>query len=725
MESIEIRAVPREALSDRLRTCTALGLVLACAAALPAAAQTDAPQPPTQLPAIAVEGQAAPLSQGYKPERASSPKFTEPLVDTPKTITVIPREVIEERGATSLTEVLRTVPGISLGAGEGGIAAGDRTFIRGYEARGDTFVDGMRDFGAYFRDPFNLEQVEIVKGPGSAYTGRGSTGGSLNQVSKTPRAENFVGGALTLGTDMTKRATVDINQVAADGVAVRLNAMGHDAEVAGRDEVEQQRWGVAPSLTIGLGGPTQLTFSYFHLTQNNIPDYGHPFAPATGKPVDVDRDNFYGLVNRDYDDAQADIGTVRLDHEFNEQLSLRSQLRYGRTLRDFIVTKPEYTAGASVVQRNVRTRDSEDTILANQTDLVSRFETAGIEHTLVTGIELSREESENRARGPNSTSNPPADLFNPNPADPFSVYPTHTGARTEATVDTLALYAFDTVKLSEQWELVGGVRWDHYDTDYTSTAADGTATNLSRVDKFWNWQGSIVYKPLPNGSIYVSYGTSSNPSAEYMSLSAGSSTQDATVNTAPEENVAYELGTKWDLFDERLSVTAAIFRTEKKNARQNDPFGPDQVLTGKNRVDGFEIGIAGSITDRWQVFGGYTYLDSEIVKSNNTDEVGKEFANIAPHNFSLWTTYDVTDDIEVGFGALYADRRYANNTNTRKLPSYWRFDAMASYQLTENVGLQLNLLNLTDETIYDSTHNGQHALVAPGRTLLLTTTFKY
>lgn len=716
MRPLPLYAAPAVLPRHRLLACSAIALVAACAAATSARAQGTAPVP---LPTVSVEGQT-PAGESYKTETSSSPKFTEPLVDTPRTITVIPRAVMEQRGATSLTEVLRTVPGISLGAGEGGIAAGDRTFIRGFDARSDMFVDGARDFGAYFRDPFNLEQVEILKGPASAYTGRGSTGGSINQVSKTPKAENFYSGALTLGTDMTKRATIDVNQAVSDGVAVRLNAMGHDAEVAGRDDVEQQRWGVAPSITFGLGKPTQVTASYFHLNQDNIPDYGHPFNPATGRPVDVNRDNFYGLVNRDFDEAQADIGTLRFDHEFNDMFKFRNLTRYGETTRNFIVTKPEFTAGASTVTRANRSRDSEDSILLNQSDLTSKFDTGFINHTLVTGIELSRETSENRARAPTTGSLPAADLFNPNSGDPFSVNPAYSGARTDAEVGTIGIYAFDTLKLSEQWELVGGLRWDRFTTDFTSIATTGVATEFDRTDRTLNGQGAVVFKPMPNGSIYVSYGTSSNPSAEFLTLAANNA------NTAPEKTRAYELGTKWDLFNNRLAATAAIFRTEKTNARVTDPLGGTAlVLDGEQRVDGFEIGLSGAITDRWKVFGGYTYLKSEITKSSVAADVGKEFPNIAPHNFSLWTTYDITKDVGIGAGATYQDRRFANTANDRLLPDYWRFDAMASYQLTEHVGLRLNLLNLTDETIYDSTHNGQHALVAPGRTALLTAVFNY
>lgn len=704
-----------EGLARQLFGGTALGLCLSTFAA--AAAAQNSPEAPAVLPAITVEGVQPATS--YKPERVTSPKFTQPLVDTPKTITIVPKELIEDRGATSITDALRTVPGISLGAGEGGIAAGDRTFIRGYDARGDNFVDGARDFGTYFRDPFNIEQVEVLKGPGSAYAGRGSTGGAINYVTKAPTAENFVAGTLGIGTDLTKRATADVNQVVTEGTAVRLNAMVQDGDVAGRDEVRNRRWGIAPSLAVGLGGPTTLTLSYFHLEQDNVPDYGHPFNTTTGLPVDVDQENFYGLTGRDYDRAHVHMGSVRLEHRFDDSLTLRNQLRFGYTDRDLIVTKPApVTSGATTVTRDARSRDSIYWNVTNQTDVTAEFSTFGVGHTLVTGVELVREFLNNRPR--TITAAPPADLAHPNPDDFYAGSISHSGAKTAAKVDTLAFYAFDTLKLTEQLLLMGGLRFDRIDTRHKSIAVGGAETRLGREDNLLSGSGAVVFKPLPNGSVYFAYGTSFNPSAEFVALAEN------TANVAPEENKSYEVGTKWDLFDERLSLSFALFRTEKTNARVSDPLGgPDLLLDGANRVNGFEIGIAGSLTERWEIFGGYAFLDSKITKSTNPDEVGKDFANIPRHNFSVWTTYKVLTDVEVGFGASYQSERYANNLNTLRLPDYWRFDAMASYRINENVAVRLNVLNITDELYYDSTHNGQHALVAPGRSALLTTSFKF
>ncbi len=691
---------------------SAIGIALAYGTT---AVQAQAQEAPVEVPAISVEAEAP--GTGYKASGMQSPKYSQPLVDIPQTITVIPQEVIEDRGATSLQEVLRTTPGISLGAGEGGLPLGDRAFIRGFDARTDTFVDGFRDFGSYFRDPFNLEQVEVTKGPGSAYAGRGSTGGTINLVTKTPRADAFYAGSASIDNELSTRFTVDLNQPLADsgleGGAVRLNAVFHEGTVPGRDEVDYERWGIAPSLTLGLGTPTRVTIGYQHFEQDDIPDYGHPFNPATGKPIDVDRDNFYGLTDRDHDIVESDIATLQVTHDLNDSLTLQNTMRYGRSVKDFIVTKPEYTAGDPTVYRSDRSRDSEDEIIANQTNLQADFATGPLRHSASLGLDLTREKSSNQSRSIDDAV--PADFDDPDPHTPYNGAITPDGQRAKSVTDGLAIYAFDTVQLTDQWAISGGVRWDVFETDYTNS--DGE--RFERSDSVVSYRAGVSYKPLPNGSIYFSYGTSVNPSAEGLTLS------DTNDQLKPEESESYELGTKWELFDRKLLVNAALFRTDKTNARTSTGRGAPQVLDGEQRVQGVEIGLAGNITEDWSVFGGYTFLDSEILESVNPAEVGNEFANIAPHNFSLWTAYDVTDALRLGFGATYSDRRYANNTNDRKLPSYWRFDAMAAYEITENVAVQLNVMNLTDELYYDSTHAGQHALVAPGRTFLVSTNFRF
>lgn len=724
--------------SRHILGASTLGLALTCAAG-PLSAQTagqTAAQGATQLPSISVEGQgAAAAPTGYKADQSQSPKYTAPLLDTPRTVTVIPAEVIENQGATSLADVLRTTPGITLGSGEGGNPIGDRPFIRGFDAMTDTFVDGLRDPASQSREIFNLESVEVSKGPSSAYTGRGGTGGSLNLVTKTAKAGNFAAGAATLGTDRTKRLTGDVNRVIADGVAVRLNAMVHDADVAGRDAVEVSRWGIAPSITFGLNGPTRAKLSFYHLQTDDIPDYGHPFNPRTGRPVDVDRHNFYGLKNRDFQKTQTDSGTVQLEHDITSKITLRNTTRYSWSENKYIVTNPDdsrQNVPNGMVWRSPKSRNSDNTALINQTDLYGEFDLAGFKNNFSTGFELSRENTRNRAyavaAGTNVNNNCRTlglrapynctSLFNPNPDDPWTGSIAPAATYTDTTTTTASAYVFDTIELTPQWAVNGGLRFDKY-----STKVD--PTNLKNDSNFWNYQVGVVYKPLPNGAIYISHGTSSNPSGENsgegsLSLSA------ANQNIDPEENVSYELGTKWELMNRKLSVNAAIFRTEKTNARVNNPLGGEQLLVGKQRVDGFEVGAAGNIADAWKIFAGYTLLHSEIVGGGpaRTNE-GKEFPGTPKHSFSVWTTYDATDRLTVGGGAYFQSRRFADAANTKSVPSYWRFDAMASYKVTDQVSVQLNGQNLFNETYYDKLHPAHFATVAPGRTVLLTTSVKF
>jgi catecholate siderophore receptor len=704
------------------RMLGAASAVAISAASLPATAQQ--PAPPAQLPTISVEGQK-PAEQGesYKVDQSASPKFTAPLLDTPKSVTVITQELIQQRGADTLLEVLRTTPGISLGAGEGGNPIGDRPFIRGFDALTDTYIDGIRDTGALGRESFNLEQIEITKGPSSAYGGRGTTGGSLNLVSKTAKAENFNAGSVTLGTDLTKRATADISRIIDNNIAFRINAMAHDGEVAGRDDVEVQRFGLAPTITFGLNKPTRVTLSYYHLQTDDIPDYGHPFDPRTGKPVEVDRDNFYGLTSRDFKETVYDGVTAQIEHDLNNGATLRNTTRYSYSENDYVVTKPNASLAqvlAGQMSRESRGRNADTSSVANVTDVTGETEIGGLKNSYVAGLELSREYTKNRGYTLNPATLTGVSLYNPNPGDPYNgtVGPSSSFAHTRT--DTQAVYVLDTIELTKQWLLNLGLRYDRY----KSQATTGTSALESDSD-FLNYQAGVVYKPAPNGSIYVSYSTSSTPPG----FGAGQGGTDANLSLTnqdlePEENVSYELGAKWDVLNNRLSLTGAIFRIEKTNARVTD--GGVTTNIGEQRVDGFEVGLSGNLTPAWKIFGGYTFLKAELVDDGPTaTNDGKKFPSIAPHNVSLWTTYDLTGDWTVGAGAIWMAERFANAANTYQLPSYWRFDAMASYEISPSVNVQLNVQNLLDETIYDSTHNGQFAPVAPGRVALLTTNFKF
>jgi len=679
----------------------------------------------------------------YKPEKLQTTKYTVPLRDVPQTVTVVPKEVIKEQGATSLRDVLKNVPGITMQAGEGGVPTGDNLSIRGFNARTDLFVDGIRDFGGYTRDPFNLEQVEVVKGPSSSNSGRGSTGGSVNLESKTPKLKNIYDFTLAGGTDNYGRATFDVNQpiTPLPGAAVRLNGVYHTQDTAGRDYVEQERWGVAPSVAFGLGTETRETLSYFHLDQDNMPDYGIPWVPRTNNNTglrpgipDVDFDNWYGLLDRDYEKISTDMLTSVFEHDFNEKLKLRNATRIGRTDRDSIVTAPRFDnsgADAADVRRtDWKSRDQVDTILTNVLDLRYDFETGKVKHELVGGLELTRETSKNYARvDDDSLDAPNTDLENPNPHNGPAYNPAirRNGAYTDATADTVALYAFDTIKLNEQWQLSGGARWESFEMDYLSHPATGSNVRLDRQDEMFSYRGAVTYKPQENGSIYLGYGTSFNPSAEGLTL-ASTNTASNNVNVDPEESRTIELGTKWDLFDNKLALTAAIFRTDKTNARTEDPADSSDiiVLEGEQRVQGFEIGFTGTITDKWRLLGGYTFLDSEVLESKNSNEVGNELMNTPDHSFNLWSVHTLPYGFEVGGGVQFTDERFNNNrSDTRQTaPDFLLFDAMISYKLNEHVTFRLNGYNLTDEDYIDSVGGG-HFIPGSGRSFVLSTNFSF
>lgn len=732
-------------LVTRLLSYTALGLVLCCAASRPTLAQSS--EGSVQLPPVSVQGQTG--QSGYKVDEPTLPKFTEPIRDTPQTINVVPKQVIEQRGATTLRDVLRNVPGITVNAGEGGGPQGDNLRIRGFAANTDLFLDGMRDISQTSRDPFNLQQLEVLKGPSSIAFGRGSTGGIVNQVSKTPSVEApFYDGALTVGTDMTKRATIDLNQPLTDGLslggaALRLNAMVHDSNVAGRDEIENQRWGFAPSLTVGQNRDTRATLSYFHLTQDNLPDYGLPLINGR-VPQGIDRGNYYGLRNIETEQTQNEIGTLKVEHDINDALMLRNQFRYEYDTRYAIVSPPRasaFTLANGLVTHNVSNpatlaaanagnapgRDTYNKLITNQTDLTSRFETFGLGHALVTGVELSHEVFDNRAFS--YTNIPAASAFFPNPRAANGAFT--PGTKSHAEADSFGVYAIDTVKLSPQWEVVGGLRYDRMETDSTSRTAAGVRTDLSRTDDMPSWRAALVYKPVEAGTVYVAYGTSFNPSAESLSLAVDAGGANTSANSAtlpPEKNKSYEIGTKWEVLDKRLFLTGAIFRIVKTNARTQDPLNLTDftVLDGEQRVDGFELGAVGQLTRDWQVFAGYTYLDGKVTKSRNAAELGNQTGNTPHHSFSAWTTYDVTQRFQVGFGTQYVSERTISTTNTNRLPDYWLFDAMLGYRLAENVDLRLNILNLTDEFYIDRVHSGGgHGVPGAGRTALLTTAFHF
>jgi catecholate siderophore receptor len=663
----------------------------------------------------------------------ASPKFTQPLRDIPQTVTVINKQAIEEQGATTLRDVLQNVPGLTITAGEGGAPAGDNLTLRGFSARNDIFIDGVRDLSPQSRDPFNLEQVEVIKGPTSAVSGRGSTGGTINLISKIPTLSPFYNFDIVFGTDRTKRVTGDINVPLdklgwGDRTSFRLNLMAHDSNFAGRKVIENNRWGIAPTFSFGLGRKTFVSVGYFHLQQNNISDYGIPWVPATSnalaayrdRPAPVPRDTFYGFLDRDKEKLRSDLATIQLTHTFNDNLSLRNQLRYANSSRDSIATPPRFTTNvnSTAINREMRSWITEDRVWDNQTDLSAKFDTGFLKHSLVTGVSFTRE---NNRRTLRTAPNSPTTLLDPNPNDVYTGLIRVNPLDGDITANSQAVYLFDTVSFGEKFDLTGGLRFDRFDAQglaIPATIDATTRTVVDRVDKLLSFRVGAVYKPLSNGSVYASVASSLSPSLEGLSYGAALATLD------PEKTYNYELGTKWDLFNNRILMSAAIFRVDKTNARTPGlPGEPPTVLNGRQRVDGFEFGVTGIIKRGWSVLGAYTLLDSKVLESNanlvngTSLEIGRRLINTPRNSMSLWSTYQTPWRLTIGGGARFIGKRYGNTTNTRFVDSYYLIDAMASYKINKYIDLRLNAYNLTNEYYFDRIGGG-HLVPGAGRSAL-------
>ena len=662
---------------------------------------------------------------------AASPKFSQAPLDTPQTITSVPQEVMQEQGVTTLRDALRNVAGISLAAGEGG-AQGDNLTIRGFTARNDLFIDGMRDFGSYYRDPFNTQEVEVLQGPSSVTFGRGSTGGVVNQATKTAGLTRFISGDVDFGTDLTRRVAFDIDQPLPQlgkGAALRLNLMGDEGNVAGRDIAENRRFGVAPSLALGLGTPTRWTFSYFHQNADDNPDYGIPWL--FNGPAPVSHNNYYGFKNGNYLRTYDDIGTAKVEHDVNSQITLRDQVRYANYVRDVLITEAQIPAGTTLatplssiaITRNEIGVNSVESFLDEQLDLTAHFQTGFVRHDVVTGIEAGREMSD--PTRPTWTNVPTTSLLNPNPNQGFSGAETITSI-VHTTSITAAAYLLDTMKFGKHWDLTGGIRWDRFDTDYSQMVAPASAFN--RVDDMPSWRAALVYKPIPIGSIYFDAGTSFNPSAETLSLSA------SNANLPPEKNRTYEFGSKWDFPQSRLSLRAAVFQTTKLNAREPDPTNSAlNVLAGTQRVNGVELNVRARLTSRWDMLGSYANLDGKLVSSNYYPAaIGAQLANVPRNTFNFWSTYRLPGRWELGFGGNYVSSRTASSTApfdpvtglVKKVPGYWVFNAMAEHRLTEHLNLQVNVNNIANRYYYDELHPA-HIVLGPGRSALVGLKFKF
>jgi len=733
----------------------------------------------------------------YQTRHMASDKYTQPLRDVPQSISVVPRELIEQQNAQTLEDVLGTVAGITFNSGEGAGGVGDTINIRGFNTGtyggSNVYIDGLRDSAYYTRaEMFNVEQVEVIKGSSSSTWGAGVVGGAVNMVSKTPRMEDFNKLTGGVGTAEYKRLTLDSNHVldADRGVAFRLNLVKHESSTNGRDWIDRERWGIAPSLAMGLGTDTRFTVGYEHLEDTGNYDYGIPTvhngqsSRLNGGEVSrypgVKWDSYWGYRNLDKEDNRIDRLNLKFEHDVNDNLRVSNQLTYSRLEREYVVTTPEGSClfpvgtvvGAngtcnlnSVTSRSDGSgrrligpsRHTENQILSNQTNLVWNFDTAGIHHDLVTGIELSKEKlSQKNGSLRYGTL---ASRFAVDPSDPPSKFSGDTEnaytSRNDAESETKAYYLIDTLKFSPQWQADVSVRRDHWEAKTTKSTARTLAANGDlgawtdaaayfdpAKEILTSYRAALTYKPAENGSIYVSYSTGEQPGAIGATAAGGVSESDAELSPTKGRN--YEVGTKWDLVDGRLSLTGALFRTKSTGPVAVDATTGDKQNL-KYRVDGLELGASGNITEAWSVFATYSYLDSVILEDDRGYSAGRfdrpggsqtgiEMPNVPKHSASINTTYKLSDSWSLNYGVRYVGEKYiglgqqgGNVTRAQRaeVPSYVVHNAGVRWQAMDDFGLRLNVVNLFDKHYFRQYNGRGFGVPGEGRGAQLTAEYSF
>jgi catecholate siderophore receptor len=764
--------------------------------------------------AAASANQAAPDADPYanpaSPYEAqhlqASGKFPEPILNTPKTITVLTKQYLEDKNATTLKQAILSTAGVTLGSGEGGNAFGDRFFIRGFDARNDVFIDGVRDSGVSVRENFFTDQIEILRGPGSSFAGRGTTGGAINIVTKQANTDkSFYNEDTTFGADATKRIQLDVNQVIDPTLAIRAGGMFQDAGVAGRAYTTDDRDGEFVAAKWKPTEKIKVTADYIHTYLHGIPDFGVPyyrpgatgvsgqtFTTTAGGPYPdfgANRNNFYGFVNRDFFRVQQDIATLNTEVQLAPDLLFTDKTRYSQSFNNYIGTLPEspissLTPPAPAVPltltANPQSRYQVTDVVANQSELTYKFYNSGFKHTLLTGLEVDRETSlidkyaGLSSEGASGAFSGTGSLTGVSIFQPESTFipfgsPSLVGMPTKIAIDTQSVYAIDTANYNDIVILNGGIRYDDYNIHTSGWGTvNGTSTFGAQAANFGmpNFNLGLTYKPLPNGSVYVAYATSSNPvGAEFDGTSTAYGGLSPVLNGnssqifGPEQNRAAEVGTKWELFDRRLLVTGALFKTTKDNAREaynvtaatataNCPYtatsGSVSCISAGAAyyVQGIDLEAAGKITDKWSMFGGLVLMQSKVTKSNlsgiympepalYTTNVGLPLANVAHQSFSLLNKYQVTDKLELGGSAVYRSKIYggtllAANQGT-SIPSYWRFDTFAEYKLDKHWTAKVFVNNIFNKTYYDALYQSATPFVleAPGRVAYLVLSARY
>lgn len=686
----------------------------------------------------------------YKADVVSSPKQTQALIDTPKTVQVIKKEVLQEQQATTLLEALRNTPGITVQMGENGnTSSGDTFQMRGFDMSNSLLVDGLRDRGVATRDTFNIEQIEVVKGAGGADTGRGASAGYINVSTKQASLDDAASASVAAYSQGGARATVDVNKAIGETSALRVNLMSQDIDVAGRDRVNNTGHGVAVAFGTGLETATRFHLSGQYLSYDNVPDGGissigwegfYNATPEVRNGAKVRQENFYGSVN-DFEKQEQGSVTAKFEHDFAAGIYFTNVARWSNTSLERVLTgvngitatTPSNPSTWTLTRSRQRVGQKSETF-NNVSNFVTSFDTGALKHDLVFGFEYSDEKTNIGTYTAQGTTTP-ANLYNPNPNDAMAplflaaATPTTT-AWTISDTQVSSIYVFDTMTLGDKWIINLGVRSDSYRIEYSTYASNATRTADLKANKSISaYKAGVVYKPTVNSSVYVSYATSVTPPGSIGTLSA-TSTNINNANVEPSETKNLEAGVKWDFFEGRLGLTGAWYKTNYTNQFVQDTDGDGFAENyGDREITGLEFGLTGKITEKWDITAGIQTMDDEQKEGGTVGSTSRWSPEFAA---SFWSTYEFSDKIKFGGGARYMGEQKrdlsvtgpAATSNTPLIPEYWVVDAYGSYKLTDKVSVQLNVYNLLDEDYIATLNNGGSRLI-PGAPRSATVTLNY
>lgn len=686
---------------NRLLRPVAISFLLATTA-LPAFAQTEKKELPT-VKVTAGKSLKGGQVNGYKAGASRSSMRTDTLLlDTPQSISVVTEGQMKDQDVRNIGEAIRYVPGITLHQGENNR---DQVVIRGNSSTADFFVDGARDDAQYFRDLYNVDRMEVLKGSNAMAFGRGGAGGVVNRISKTADGDRVRQATVSGGSYANKRIEADLGDKINDKVAFRVNGMYENSETF-RQHGDLERFGFNPVATFHLTDNTELQTGYEHFQDDRFNDRGIP--SLNGAPFLTDPKTFFGNPTQNGSEAEINTGYAILSHEFTPGATLRNYTRYADNTKFYQNVYP----GAAVAGNTVRIVAYNNAIdrenITNQTDVTKTFKMGELKHTALIGGEITRQRSSafrNTGFFNNATTFLNVPVGNPVTLDPITFRQSATDADNNNEVNVYAGYLQDQVDINKYLQVIGGVRYDIFDMDFHNNRTGG---NFGRTDHEISPRAGVVVKPQEDLSIYTSYSVSFLPGSgdQFSSLTA------QIQGLKPESFENYEIGSKWDITP-ALNVSAAIYQLDRKNTRATDPNNPANfVLTGASRTRGFELGSTGHMNDKWQVIGGYAYQDAEIVSATTNAVAGAKVALVPKHVVSVWNKYDFTPQWGAALGTIYQSKQYASVDNTVRLPGFTRFDGALYYNITPKYRLQANVENLFDRE-YIATADGNNN-IQPG-----------